>query len=108
MDWITVLPWGKHSPDRLDLGLARKALDKDHYGLEDVKQRILEFLAVGIMKGEVNGSIILLVGPPGVGKTSIGKSIADALGRTFYRFSVGGMLGAGNGHQPLPRNATPP
>ena len=91
IDWITLLPWGRHSPDKLDLKLARKALDKDHYGLEDVKQRILEFLAVGIMKGEVNGSIILLVGPPGVGKTSIGKSIADALGRTFYRFSVGGM-----------------
>ena len=91
IDWITLLPWGKHSPDRLDLSAARKALDKDHYGLEDVKQRILEFLAVGIKKGTVNGSIILLVGPPGVGKTSIGKSIADALGRRFYRFSLGGM-----------------
>ena len=91
IDWITLLPWGKHSQDRLDLSAARKALDKDHYGLEDVKQRILEFLAVGIMKGEVSGSIILLVGPPGVGKTSIGKSIADALGRSFYRFSLGGM-----------------
>jgi ATP-dependent Lon protease len=91
IDWITLLPWGKHSQDRLDIEQARKALDKDHYGLEDVKKRILEFLAVGIMKGQVNGSIILLVGPPGVGKTSIGKSIAEALGRTFYRFSVGGM-----------------
>jgi ATP-dependent Lon protease len=66
-------------------------LDSDHYGLEDVKKRILEFLAVGIMKGEVSGSIILLVGPPGVGKTSIGRSIAEALGREFYRFSIGGM-----------------
>ncbi|WP_428624895.1 endopeptidase La [Sedimenticola sp.] len=91
IDWITLLPWGKHSQDKLDLAQARKALDKDHYGLDDVKKRILEFLAVGMMKGEVSGSIILLVGPPGVGKTSIGKSIADALGRTFYRFSVGGM-----------------
>ncbi|TVO72473.1 endopeptidase La [Sedimenticola selenatireducens] len=91
IDWITLLPWGKHSQDKLDLGQARKALDKDHYGLDDVKKRILEFLAVGMMKGEVNGSIILLVGPPGVGKTSIGKSIANALGRSFYRFSVGGM-----------------
>ncbi|MCG8425966.1 MAG: endopeptidase La, partial [Chromatiales bacterium] len=91
IDWITLLPWGKHSADKLDISAAREALDKDHYGLEDVKSRILEFLAVGIMKGEVNGSIILLVGPPGVGKTSIGKSIAEALGRSFYRFSVGGM-----------------
>ncbi len=91
LDWLTVLPWGRHSQDRLDLARARKVLDRDHYGLEDVKNRILEFLAVGIMKGEVGGSIILLVGPPGVGKTSIGKSIADALGREFYRFSVGGM-----------------
>ncbi|MCB1759431.1 MAG: LON peptidase substrate-binding domain-containing protein, partial [Gammaproteobacteria bacterium] len=91
IDWITLLPWGIHSRDRLDLGAARKALDREHYGLEDVKARILEFLAVGIMKGEVNGSIILLVGPPGVGKTSIGKSIAEALDRKFYRFSLGGM-----------------
>jgi ATP-dependent Lon protease len=91
IDWITLLPWGRHSRDRLDLDAARKALDREHYGLEDVKARILEFLAVGIMKGEVNGSIILLVGPPGVGKTSIGKSIAEALDREFYRFSLGGM-----------------
>ena len=91
IDWITLLPWGRHSADRLDLKQARKVLDSEHYGLEDVKERILEFLAVGMMKGEINGSIILLVGPPGVGKTSIGKSVADALGRNFYRFSVGGM-----------------
>lgn len=91
LDWITVLPWGKHSKDNLDLKRARRILDRDHYGLDDVKERILEFLAVGMMKGEVNGSIILLVGPPGVGKTSIGKSIASALSRDFYRFSVGGM-----------------
>ncbi|MEW8683915.1 MAG: endopeptidase La, partial [Candidatus Thiodiazotropha endolucinida] len=91
LDWITLLPWGVHSEDKLDLQFARKNLDKDHYGLEDVKERILEFLALGIMKGEIAGSIILLVGPPGVGKTSIGHSIADALGRKFYRFSVGGI-----------------
>ena len=91
LDWITVLPWGKHSKDNLDISRARKVLDRDHYGLDDVKKRILEFLAVGIMKGEVSGSIILLVGPPGVGKTSVGRSIADALERQFYRFSVGGM-----------------
>ena len=91
LDWITLLPWGIHSPDKLDLKRARRVLDRDHYGLDDVKTRILEFLAVGILKGEVSGSIILLVGPPGVGKTSIGRSIADALGRRFYRFSLGGM-----------------
>jgi ATP-dependent Lon protease len=91
LDWITLLPWGKHSKDKLDLKRARRVLDRDHYGLKDVKERILEFLAVGIHKGEIAGSIILLVGPPGVGKTSIGRSIADALGRRFYRFSVGGI-----------------
>lgn len=91
LDWITLLPWGQHSTDILNLKRARRILDRDHYGLEDVKERILEFLAVGIHKGEISGSIILLVGPPGVGKTSIGHSIADALGRRFYRFSVGGI-----------------
>ena len=91
LDWITLLPWGKHSKDKLDLKRARRVLDRDHYGLEDVKKRILEFLAVGIHKGEVAGAIILLIGPPGVGKTSIGRSIADSLGRRFYRFSVGGI-----------------
>ena len=91
LDWLTLLPWGKHSKDLLDLKRARKILDKGHDGLEDVKDRISEFLAVGALKGEVSGSIICLVGPPGVGKTSIGRSIADALGRKFYRFSVGGM-----------------
>jgi ATP-dependent Lon protease len=91
LDWITALPWGVYSEDKLDLGRARTILDRDHDGLEDVKDRIIEFLAVGALKGEVAGSIILLVGPPGVGKTSIGKSIAEALGRRFYRFSLGGM-----------------
>lgn len=91
LDWLTQLPWGKHSEDLLDLKRAKKVLDKGHDGLEDVKDRILEFLAVGALKGEVSGSIICLVGPPGVGKTSIGRSIAESLGRKFYRFSVGGM-----------------
>jgi ATP-dependent Lon protease len=91
LDWLTVLPWGKYSTDKLDLKRAREVLDRDHEGLSDVKDRIIEFLAVGAMKGEVSGSILLLVGPPGVGKTSVGRSIADALGRKFYRFSVGGM-----------------
>ena len=91
LDWITALPWGVHSDDNLDLDHARTVLDEDHDGLEDVKERIIEFLAVGHLKGEVAGSILLLVGPPGVGKTSIGHSVANALGRKFYRFSVGGM-----------------
>lgn len=91
LDWLTQLPWGKYSEDLLDLKRAKKVLDKGHDGLEDVKDRILEFLAVGSLKGEVSGSIICLVGPPGVGKTSIGRSVAESLGRKFYRFSVGGM-----------------
>lgn len=91
LDWMTALPWGVHSDDNLDLDHARTVLDEDHDGLEDVKERIIEFLAVGHLKGEVAGSILLLVGPPGVGKTSIGHSVANALGRKFYRFSVGGM-----------------
>ena len=91
LDWITSIPWGLYSEDKLDIKAARKTLDQHHSGLDDVKERIIEFLAVGVYKGEVSGSIMLLVGPPGVGKTSIGKSIADALGRKFYRFSLGGM-----------------
>ena len=91
LDWLTQLPWGKPSKDNLDLAHAREALDRDHDGLDDVKDRIIEFLGVGAMRGEVAGSILLLVGPPGVGKTSVGRSIAEALGRRFYRFSVGGM-----------------
>ncbi|MEO5376799.1 MAG: endopeptidase La [Magnetococcus sp. DMHC-6] len=91
VDWLTSLPWGIFSTDKLELPQARKILDEDHDGLKDVKERILEFLAVGKLKGEVGGSIILLVGPPGVGKTSIGRSVARAVGREFFRFSVGGM-----------------
>lgn len=91
LDWATALPWGITPPDRIDLAHARKVLDRDHDGLKDVKERILEFLAVGAFRGSVAGSIILLVGPPGVGKTSIGRSIAESLDRPFYRFSVGGM-----------------
>ena len=101
LDWLTVLPWGKYSSDSYELGQARKILNRDHFGLEDVKERILEFIAVGKMKGDISGSILCLVGPPGVGKTSIGKSIASALGRRFYRFSLGGMRDEGEikGHR---------
>ena len=91
LDWATSVPWGVYTEDRLDLKHARQVLEAQHEGLEDVKARILEFLAVGSFKGEISGSILLLVGPPGVGKTSIGRSVADALGREFYRFSLGGM-----------------
>ena len=91
LTWLTDLPWGIFSPDNHDLSRARKILNDQHYGLNDVKQRILEFISTIAKRGKVSGSIICLVGPPGVGKTSIGKSIADALGRKFYRFSVGGM-----------------
>jgi ATP-dependent Lon protease len=91
LDWLTSLPWGKFSQDSFDVEKARQILDRDHYGLADVKDRILEFIAVGKLKGDISGSILCLVGPPGVGKTSIGKSIADALGRRFFRFSLGGM-----------------
>ncbi|MEO5367479.1 MAG: endopeptidase La [Magnetococcus sp. WYHC-3] len=91
LDWLTSLPWGITSEDKVDIPRARRILDQDHDSLEDVKERILEFLAVGRLTGRIGGSIILLVGPPGVGKTSIGRSVARAVGREFYRFSVGGM-----------------
>ncbi len=91
LDWLTVLPWGIYSEDKYDIAAAEKILDEDHYGLKDVKERILEFLAVGMLKDDISGSILCFVGPPGVGKTSIGKSIARSIGRNFYRFSLGGM-----------------
>ncbi|MEE9321348.1 MAG: endopeptidase La [Granulosicoccus sp.] len=91
VDWLSSVPWGIHSKDKLGLRNAKKILNRDHAGLTDIKERILEFLAMGSFRGEVSGSILLFVGPPGVGKTSIGKSIAECLGRKFYRFSVGGM-----------------
>ncbi len=85
------LPWGKYTKDNLDIKEARRILDRDHYGLDDVKKVILEFISTIIKRGSVGGSILCLVGPPGVGKTSVGKSIANALKRKFFRFSVGGM-----------------
>lgn len=91
LEWLCNLPWGRYTSDRLELDHASAALDKDHYGLERVKEQVLEFIAVGKLRGSVQGKILCLVGPPGVGKTSIGRSIADALDREFFRFSVGGL-----------------
>ncbi len=91
LEWVTSLPWGIYSTDNYDIEKARKILNRDHYGLDDIKERILEFIATGRMKGNISGSIICFIGPPGVGKTSIGKSVAEALNRKFFRFSLGGM-----------------
>ncbi len=91
LDWMTDLPWGKSTQDRLEIKAAAKILDEDHYGLEKVKQRILEYLAVRKLNPEKKGAILCFVGPPGVGKTSLGRSIARALGREFYRLSIGGV-----------------
>ena len=91
LDWLTILPWGKFSTERHDLVKADAILQKDHYGLDEIKERILELISVGKLSKGLKGSILCLVGPPGVGKTSVGKSIARALNRQFYRFSVGGM-----------------
>ena len=91
LDWLTSLPWGIFSKDNFDIKRAAAVLERDHYGLSDVKERILEFISVGKMKGNISGSIICFVGPPGVGKTSIGHSIAESIGREFFRFSLGGM-----------------
>ena len=91
LDWLTILPWGVYSKDYFDLKRARRILDRDHFGLKDVKDRILELISVGIINNDLAGTIVLLVGPPGTGKTSVGQSIAKALGRKFYRFSLGGM-----------------
>ena len=91
LDWLTQIPWGQQSAENFCIKNAMTVLDEDHHGLKDVKDRILEFIAVGKLRGTVEGKILCFVGPPGVGKTSIGKSIARALNRQYYRFSVGGL-----------------
>ena len=91
LNWMVQLPWNKATDDKVDIEAAKKILEKDHYGLEKPKERIMEFLAVRKLKPEYDGTILCLAGPPGVGKTSLGHSIAKALGRKFYRFSLGGM-----------------
>ncbi len=91
LDWILDLPWSKSSTDRIDLKQAQRLLDRDHFGLDKVKTRIVEYLAVRKLNPDLKGSILCFYGPPGVGKTSLGRSIADAMGRQFVRMSVGGM-----------------
>lgn len=91
VNWLLDIPWGTYTQKKVDLSAARKTLEDEHHGLEKVKKRVLEFLAVYALKGELKGPIMLLVGPPGVGKTSLGKSIAKALGRQFHRIALGGV-----------------
>src|SRR5579862_6423877 len=91
LDWFLALPWFEYTEDKLDIKEAERILEEDHYGLEKVKQRILEYLAVQTLVGQLKGPILCLVGPPGVGKTSLGKSIARATGRKFVRISLGGV-----------------
>ena len=91
LDWMLRFPWHELSDDRIDVGVAREILDEDHYGLDKIKERILEYLAVRSLKADMKGPIICLVGPPGVGKTSLGRSVARALNREFVRLSLGGV-----------------
>ncbi|XP_035378988.1 lon protease homolog, mitochondrial [Electrophorus electricus] len=91
LDWLTSMPWGTNSAENLELSRAKEVLEEDHYGMEDVKKRILEFIAVSQLRGSTQGKILCFYGPPGVGKTSIARSIARALNREYFRFSVGGM-----------------
>ncbi|XP_013863510.1 lon protease homolog, mitochondrial [Austrofundulus limnaeus] len=91
LDWLTSMPWGTNSEENLLLDRAKEVLEEDHYGMDDVKKRILEFMAVSQLRGSTQGKILCFYGPPGVGKTSIARSIARALNRQYFRFSVGGM-----------------
>ena len=91
LEWIISLPWGKETPDNLDIEQAKKILDEDHYGLKDIKDRILDFISIRQLKNDGHAPILCFAGPPGTGKTSLGKSIARCLGRNFFRISLGGV-----------------
>jgi ATP-dependent Lon protease len=91
IDWIVSLPWSEHTPDKLDIKEAEDILDRDHFGLEKAKKRIIEYLAVQKLVDKLKGPILCLAGPPGVGKTSLARSIAETTGRKFVKMSVGGM-----------------
>jgi ATP-dependent Lon protease len=91
LDWLLSIPWGKAKPKKIDVAEAERILNEDHFGLEKVKERILEYLAVQARTNSLKGPILCLVGPPGVGKTSLGRSIAKATGREFVRLSLGGV-----------------
>ena len=91
LDWLADLPWSKRTKDNLNIKKAKQVLDEDHYNLEKIKERILEYLAVNKLRRKIKGPILCFVGPPGVGKTSLGRSVARALGRNFVRVSLGGV-----------------
>lgn len=91
LDWLTSIPWGVFSRDRFDIKFAKEVLNREHYGLKEVKERILEFISMGKVSGKVNGKILCLVGPPGTGKTSIAQSIAEAINRKYIRIAMGGI-----------------
>lgn len=90
LEYLTKMPFGVHSEDNFDIKIAKSVLDECHYGMEEVKQRILEFIAVGKLNDSVQGKILCFVGPPGVGKTSIGESIAKSINREYHRIAMGG------------------
>ena len=100
VDWMITLPWHEYSDEILDIANAETILDDDHYGLFRVKERILEYLAVQKLVGKIKGPILCLVGPPGVGKTSLGRSIARATGREFVRIALGGVRDRGGNSGP--------
>ena len=98
LEWLVELPWQKQTKDTIDIKKAKAVLDEDHYDLEKIKERILEYLAVRKLRKKTKGPILCFLGPPGVGKTSLGRSIARAMGRNFVRISLGGIKGTKTGN----------